>query len=651
MHVTPAKQDVESCDRVGLIEAMPAGDAEGDPSGRRWTQRVDLMRDSIIYNRNNPSILFYESGNKGISEDHMREMKAVRDQFDPHGGRLIGSREMLGSQVAEYGGEMLYINKSAGKPVWAHEYNRDEGARKFWNNQTAPFHPDSPLYNRNQESFTLEDILRWDDYFRARPGTGRRVSSGGANISWIDENSHFRGDNNYRRSGEVDAMRIPKDAFYAHQTMWDGWVNPEFPRIHILGHWNYSSGAPRTVYVVANTASVELLLNGHSLGTQMPTHDFLFTFQNVNYQSGTLEAVGYDVHHSAIVRTKLETATAPLRIRLTPHIGPGGLHADGADLALLDVEVVDAQGRRVPTAMDKIHFSLQGEAEWRGGIAQGAAQPTPINTEPQDTHGLAKTAPAPYLHDDNYILSLDLPVEGGINRVSIRSTTHAGSITVKASADGLQPATLTLASTAVTVANGLSAYLPTDALPLNLERGPTPALSSIRLTRTPVAIVAATAGANAAESAAAYDDNESTAWSNAVGADSDPSHEHKGGSGSLDQAWIEFTLAQPVRPTEMDIKLGNFRLREYPLQITLDGKVIFEGMTPTSLGYITLPLHCEKPGSKLRIRLVGLPVDVQEEHALVEVSGKIDQAQPKGKSAHPVLSVHEVEVYTAATPQ
>ena len=91
MHVTPSKQDIESCDRVGLIESMPAGDAEGDPHGRQWQARVELMRDAIIYNRNNPSILFYESGNKGISEEHMRDMLAVRNEFDPHGGRAIGS--------------------------------------------------------------------------------------------------------------------------------------------------------------------------------------------------------------------------------------------------------------------------------------------------------------------------------------------------------------------------------------------------------------------------------------------------------------------------------------------------------------------------------------------------------------------------------
>ena len=40
MHITPWKQDIESCDRVGLIQAMQAGDAEKDREGRQWEQRT-----------------------------------------------------------------------------------------------------------------------------------------------------------------------------------------------------------------------------------------------------------------------------------------------------------------------------------------------------------------------------------------------------------------------------------------------------------------------------------------------------------------------------------------------------------------------------------------------------------------------------------
>lgn len=109
MHVAPWRQDVESFDRVGLMQARPAHDSERDVEGRRWEQRLEAMRDAGIHNRDSPRVIFYEAGNKGVSEEHMRQIKAVRDEYDPHGRRASGSREVLDSRVAEYGGEMLYI--------------------------------------------------------------------------------------------------------------------------------------------------------------------------------------------------------------------------------------------------------------------------------------------------------------------------------------------------------------------------------------------------------------------------------------------------------------------------------------------------------------------------------------------------------------
>ncbi|RZA33485.1 MAG: DUF4982 domain-containing protein [Lysobacteraceae bacterium] len=307
MHTAPWKQDVESLDRVGLMQAMPAGDSEKDVDGRRWGQRVEAMRDAIVYFRNNPSILFYESGNKGVSAEHQLEMRALRDRYDPHGGRAAGSREMLSQElqgVAEYGGEMLYINKSARNPMWATEYNRDEGARKFWDELSPPFHKNgdgplhkdqpAPAYNHNQDSFAIETVRRWHDYWRERPGTGTRVSSGGVNIIFSDSNTHHRGAENYRRSGEVDAMRIPKDAFYAHQVMWDGWVDVERPRAHIVGHWNYAPGTMKPVHVISSAETVKLTLNGREVGSARQSERFLFTFDQVAWEEGELKAVGYD---------------------------------------------------------------------------------------------------------------------------------------------------------------------------------------------------------------------------------------------------------------------------------------------------------------------------------------------------------------------
>jgi hypothetical protein len=72
----------------------------------------------------------------------MRSMKALRVRYDPHGGRAIGAREMLNSSVAEYGGEMLYVNKGARIPLWAMEYSRDEGQRLYWDDFSPPFQKD-----------------------------------------------------------------------------------------------------------------------------------------------------------------------------------------------------------------------------------------------------------------------------------------------------------------------------------------------------------------------------------------------------------------------------------------------------------------------------------------------------------------------------
>lgn len=552
MHITPWKQDVESCDRVGLMQMMPAGDSERDAQGRSWVTRTEVMRDAIIYYRNNPSILVYESGNNGISEPHMAEMKALRDRFDPHGGRAAGSRDMLDSAVAEYGGEMLYVNKSARQPFWQTEYSRDEGLRKYWDELSPPFHKDGdgPLYNgqnastynRNQDSHAIENVVRWHDFWRERPGTGSRVNSGGVNIIFSDTNTHHRGAENYRRSGEVDAMRIPKDGFYAHQVMWDGWVDVEHPRAHIIGHWNYAPGAKKNVTVVSSAESVELFLNGKSLGRGEQSSRFLFTFRDVTWQPGTISAIGYDAKGIKVCETSHETSGDPAALKLTRVPSPYGLRADGADVALVQVEVVDASGRRCPIALNPVDFELSGPAEWRGGIAQGP---------------------------DNFILARSLPVECGVNRVLIRSTTQPGHIVVAAKSAGLAAAQIEFDSTAVESNGSWPSQFASDALPGRLDRGPTPATPSFTATRiaVPVAKAIATDGNDPAR---AIDDNEITAWSG--------------------KQPVTFELTRPARLSEITLKTAGFRARSYPIRITVDGREVFRGVTPRSLGYVTLAL-------------------------------------------------------------
>ena len=587
MHVTPWKQDVESCDRVGLIQAMPAGDAEKDREGRQWEQRVELMRDAIIYNRNNPSILFYECGNKAISREHMIEMKAVRDKYDPFGGRAIGSREMLDIREAEYGGEMLYINRSEHHPMWATEYCRDEGLRKYWDEYSYPFHKegDGPLYkgqpatdyNRNQDELAITMIARWYDYWRERPGTGNRVSSGGTKIIFSDTNTHYRGAENYRRSGVTDAMRIEKDAFYAHQVMWDGWVDTEKDQTYIIGHWNYPDNTVKPVQVVSTGEEVELFLNGNSLGKGKRQYNFLFTFDNVAFKPGKLEAVSYNKAGKEISRYAVNTAGEPASLKLTAIQNPEGFHADGADMTLIQVEVVDKDGQRCPLDNRTIQFTLKGQAEWRGGIAQGK---------------------------NNHILDTNLPVECGINRALIRSTTAAGKVTLTAQAKGLLSASLTLETVPVKVTGGLSTYLPQATLKGRLDRGETPATPSYKDSKKGVRIVSAKAGSNNNDAEKSYDDIELTEWKN---------------DGKLSTAWITYTLERDAEIDDICIKLQGWRSRSYPLEVYAGNTLIWSGNTDKSLGYIHL--NVEKPvrANTITIRLKGNTSDKDAFGQIIEV--------------------------------
>ena len=615
MHVTPWKQDVESCDRVGLIQAMPAGDAEKDVEGPRWAQRTELMRDAIIYNRNTPSILFYESGNESISREHMLEMKAIRDEYDPYGGRAIGSREMLDIDEAEYGGEMLYINKSKKHPMWAMEYCRDEGLRKYWDEYSYPYHKegDGPLYrgkpatdyNHNMDQMAVEMVRRWYDYWLERPGTGTRVSSGGVKIVFSDTNTHHRGEKHYRTSGVVDAMRIPKDAFFVHQVMWSGWVEPEQARTYIIGHWNYGSEkgivksekfatatVVKPVYVVSTGDEVELFLNGKSLGKGRQNYRYLFTFDNVPFEPGTLEAVASDGS-----RFKLETVGEPCQLKLTAVKNPEGTKADGADMVLFQVEMIDKQGHRCPLDNRMIHFQLWGEGKWIGGIETDA---------------------------------MSVPVECGVNRVLVRTTPNAGVIHLSAYAEGVKPAYIEVKSEEVKSER----YMPQLTLKSHLERGETPLTPSYSEHAKGVNIVSAKAGYDSEHASFSFDDNELSEWKN---------------DGRISTAWITYRLEKKAIVDDICMKLTGWRLRSYPLEVFAGKTLIWSGETERSLGYVHLKPTKRIKTDEITIRLKGAGKDKDAFGGITEVAqpaaGELDLFKAKnGGDTKNELRIVEIEL-------
>jgi hypothetical protein len=337
----------------------------------------------------------------------------------------------------------------------------------------------------------------------------------------------------------------------------------EKPHTYIIGHWNYAPGVVKDIHVVSSSPSVELFVNGKSLGRKdTPEAGFLFTYKAVPYAPGGLVAVSYDKAGKEASRYTIETTGEPVAIKLTPTTGPTGFKADGSDLALIDVEVVDAKGRTVPTSLAPISFEVTGPGEWRGGIAQGPG---------------------------NYILAKTLPVEGGINRVIVRGTTTPGKIKVTATSAGLKSASVDFITKAAPAPNGMTTALPGAAEPSNLKRGPTPAGASYKVWREAIAIKSVTAGSNADTAKATLDDNEMTLWKS---------------ENAKDKAWIEYEFEQPATVGEVTLKLVGWRLRSYPLRITLDGRTIYEGTPEKTLGYVTLPTTA-LTGSRLRIELTG----------------------------------------------
>jgi beta-galactosidase len=102
---------------------------------------------------------------------------------------------------------------------------------------------------------------------------------------------------------------------------------------------------------------VELFLNGASLGKQAMKPNSKLTWK-VKYAPGTLSAKGFDDAGNVIAETKVETTGDATQIQLTPDRKT--INADGEDVAVFTVAALDAQGRVVPVAQNKINFTSEG---------------------------------------------------------------------------------------------------------------------------------------------------------------------------------------------------------------------------------------------------------------------------------------------------
>ena len=163
---------------------------------------------------------------------------------------------------------------------------------------------------------------------------------------WPNINSHF---------GIMDMCGFPKNIYYYYQSWWT-----DKDVLHISPHWNWPElrGKPIDVWVNSNADSVELFLNGKTLGMQtMPRNGHLQW--KVNYQPGTLQAIGWK--KGKRLQTEVKTTSQPVEVVMTPY--KTTMMADGKDVAVINISVVDKDGNLVPDADNRIRFFIEGDAK------------------------------------------------------------------------------------------------------------------------------------------------------------------------------------------------------------------------------------------------------------------------------------------------
>jgi beta-galactosidase len=172
--------------------------------------------------------------------------------------------------------------------------------------------------------------------------------------------------------GAMDLCGFPKTEFYVRQAHW---VKNKLV-LSLVPHWNWpgKEGQPIKVMVLCNADRVALSLNG-KLIEEKPVDPFQMVDWQVPYAPGRLEAVAKKAGRE-VARYVVETTGEPVALRLTPDRKT--LAGDGNDAVPVTVEAVDAQGRVVPLAQNKVNFALEG-----AGKILGVGNGNPNSHEPE----------------------------------------------------------------------------------------------------------------------------------------------------------------------------------------------------------------------------------------------------------------------------
>jgi beta-galactosidase len=400
-HNPPAPEFLALCDSLGFLvmaEAFDEWTYGKVPSGyhnyfAEWGER-DLA-DFIHRDRNHPSIVLWSAGNE-IGEqttpqgvDVLRRLVGVFHREDPTRPVTTGN-----DQIHADGHPALPAFLEAEDVVGYNYVDRWHERRELFAEQDRHDHPDWKMIGTESGSIFASRDERYslgDDSTVARPTYTTGIVQAERHWKWVALHDYFAGDFMWTGidylgesfwpfkgfgAGAIDITGRPKDAYYLWQSQWT-----TRPVLHLLPHWNWPGreGQVIPVLVYSDCASVELFLNGRSLGVEakefpaqgtsggwnsyaLPvvratTGDLHFSW-DAPYQPGVLRAVGTWRDGTACAAQEIRTAGAPAAIRLTAErdtvtTAPG-------DVALVRLAVVDSAGTVVPTADNLVRVTVAG---------------------------------------------------------------------------------------------------------------------------------------------------------------------------------------------------------------------------------------------------------------------------------------------------
>jgi beta-galactosidase len=419
-HNPPTPELLDACDRLGMLVMDETRTMSSSPEGLSQLERM-IRRD-----RNHPCVILWSLGNEEPEQGTDRgeriagTMKRLVRRLDPtrpvtaamNGDWGKGISKIVDVQGFNYfhlGSVDNFHTAFPTKPCLGSEEASTVSTRGIYANDPARGYVSAYDVNKPYWGSLAED---WVKYYAARPfvagafvWTGFDYRGEPTPYGWPCISSHF---------GIMDTCGFPKDLFYYYQSWWT-----EKPVLHVFPHWNWpgKEGQEMSVWVYSNCDEVELLLNGKTLGKQAMLKLSHLEWK-VSYAPGTLLARGFK-NGKVVSEAKQETTGDPVSIRLRAHRTT--IQADGEDMAPVEVAIMDAQGRIVPIANNKVSFAVSGPAKI---IGVGNGDPS--------CHELDKAS--------------ERSAFNGLVQVILQSKRQPGEITVSAASAGLAPASMTISA-------------------------------------------------------------------------------------------------------------------------------------------------------------------------------------------------------------